>query len=863
MKKSLMLIMLCTVMCLLAANAPVSAKGRGDNDYTELTLGVETRVFVSEPGDSAWLRFVPAEEGVYAFKSLSQYLDTHGSLFDENMNLLKENDDHNGYGFLIACTLKAGKTYYLEVGLDENSAGYFSVLVVSVPKIASVTAADVTIEEGDNGHIEIDESSGEEWFFYNDTAPGSITVTTEDETQFSGTPDEVVDEMFREYGVEYKYDYYFCDDQDHGHQFIPGNTYPAVFDINGKTASYGVTIEENVIRTIEAEDAAVYEKSEGYEDGEEGEEWFHYYDVCSERITVTTRDGTVFSGEPGAVCRDLYSAYHEYFSYYFYFVKDQNTEHFEAGNAYEAVIEINGKKACYQVTILKDPIISVEAEDAAVYECSSGSFHETDGQKWFYYNCVMPGSIKVETEDGTFSGDVSSVNEALYEKYNKYYNCNFWYSASQSLENRFSAGESYDAVFEIGEITVPYRVTIEETPVDSVEAADMIIYDSSAYMKFNEETGEEWPFYDCELPDSIIVRTKDGSTYSGSVRNVTNQLYSVYGVYFGAACYFADIQDYENQFSVGNSYEAILLFGGKSIGYSIEILPDLNQAFTLNKENLTLPVFEEETLTATGVTGIEIPVIWRSLDESVATVDENGTVTALKYGNCDIMATTENGEHSAFCAVQTLFWDVAGSPNKEDDDYQYYYTPVYWAAERSITRGYDLEYFGVGLDCKREEFILFLYRLAGQPSVSLSGLDSTFSDVSGLSGSFRKAIAWGNKLGISKGYTSGENKGKFGVGFEITRREAMIMLWRYAGQPAPSASGLKKARSFTDVKGKYKETTASFQAIAWASGAGIANGYTNAASLPEGSGLTVPCYGCDLHCLREQMITFLYRYADP
>ena len=85
----------------------------------------------------------------------------------------------------------------------------------------------------------------------------------------------------------------------------------------------------------------------------------------------------------------------------------------------------------------------------------------------------------------------------------------------------------------------------------------------------------------------------------------------------------------------------------------------------------------------------------------------------------------------------------------------------------------------------------------------------------------------------------------------------MIMLWRYAEKPAPSSSGLKKARSFTDVKGKYKESSDSFKAIAWAAGAGIANGYTSAASLPEGSGLTVPCYGCNLHCLREQMISLL------
>ena len=128
----------------------------------------------------------------------------------------------------------------------------------------------------------------------------------------------------------------------------------------------------------------------------------------------------------------------------------------------------------------------------------------------------------------------------------------------------------------------------------------------------------------------------------------------------------------------------------------------------------------------------------------------------------------------------------------------------------AITKGYDLEYFGVGMECERQDFTLFLYRLKGQPAPNasvLADLDKTFSDVSDLSATFRKAIAWAYGQGIIKGYTSGPNEGKFGKGLSITRREAMIMLWRYAGKPAPSAVGLQSARSFTDVKGIYKETT--------------------------------------------------------
>ena len=300
-------------------------------------------------------------------------------------------------------------------------------------------------------------------------------------------------------------------------------------------------------------------------------------------------------------------------------------------------------------------------------------------------------------------------------------------------------------------------------------------------------------------------------------------------------------------------------------GGTITWVPYISLVIGADAISATLPVHDMLDLYAIRSGEAATGLTWSSSDDKVATVDQNGLVTAKKYGKCTITASTDGGFEIAECELQTLFWDVAGSPNSGDPDYQYYYKPVYWAAEKSITKGYDLEYFGVGMECERQDFILFIYRLAGQPSVSssvLNNLDKTFSDVSGLGNSFRKAIAWGYSKGIIKGYTSGENKGKFGVGFKITRKDAMIMLWRYAGKPTPSNKGITTARSFTDVNGVYGESTDTFKAIAWAAGSGIANGYTNAESLPPDSGLEVPCYGATLSCLREQMITFLYRYNN-
>lgn len=285
--------------------------------------------------------------------------------------------------------------------------------------------------------------------------------------------------------------------------------------------------------------------------------------------------------------------------------------------------------------------------------------------------------------------------------------------------------------------------------------------------------------------------------------------------------------------------------------------------YELDKTSIPkLAVESTEQLTLVGSDGSIGEGTWTSSDERIASVDENGLVTAVRYGTATIHVVMDNG-YEADCSVQTRFKDVAGSPVKGEPDYQYFYDAVYWAANFSepepITRGYDLKEFGVGMNCERQDFILFLYRLAGKPASSTSGLDKTFSDVSKLSNSFRSAIAWGSREGIIKGYTSGPNKGKFGVGLNITRREAMIMLWRYAGKPAPRAADIDKAKKLTDVEGKFAASTDTYKAIAWAAGHGITNGYTKQSDIPKEFNYKVPCFGCDMPCLREQMIVFLNR----
>ncbi len=82
---------------------------------------------------------------------------------------------------------------------------------------------------------------------------------------------------------------------------------------------------------------------------------------------------------------------------------------------------------------------------------------------------------------------------------------------------------------------------------------------------------------------------------------------------------------------------------------------------TLNKTTLSLEPGGEETLTATisPATASNKNVTWTSSDTTVATVDANGKVTAVKNGTATITATTEDGTKTATCAV-TVTTSVTG-----------------------------------------------------------------------------------------------------------------------------------------------------------------------------------------------------------
>lgn len=86
----------------------------------------------------------------------------------------------------------------------------------------------------------------------------------------------------------------------------------------------------------------------------------------------------------------------------------------------------------------------------------------------------------------------------------------------------------------------------------------------------------------------------------------------------------------------------------------------------LNKALITLKQGESKTLVVsiTPSNATNKKIIWTSSDTSIATVDDNGIVKAIKQGSTTIIATTEDGEKMVTCGVT-----VSGTIPKEDEIY--------------------------------------------------------------------------------------------------------------------------------------------------------------------------------------------------
>lgn len=147
----------------------------------------------------------------------------------------------------------------------------------------------------------------------------------------------------------------------------------------------------------------------------------------------------------------------------------------------------------------------------------------------------------------------------------------------------------------------------------------------------------------------------------------------------------------------------------------------------------------------------------------------------------------------------------------------WYYEPVSYVYERGLFSGMSAHQFSPGLTMNRAMLMSVLHRLAGSPAAAAQ---VTFGDVPGGEW-YTEAVRWGAAQGI----TSGTGDGNFSPNGQVTREQAVAMLYNYAsrqmGLDVSGGAGLSGYGDLDRLSGWAQPS------MAWAVDRGIISGAEN------------------------------------
>ncbi|WP_302772667.1 S-layer homology domain-containing protein [Anaerotignum lactatifermentans] len=362
----------------------------------------------------------------------------------------------------------------------------------------------------------------------------------------------------------------------------------------------------------------------------------------------------------------------------------------------------------------------------------------------------------------------------------------------------------------------------------------------------------------CETPVRVTIQMPNGAAYQ--------YIYTTAGSVLPMSAYPEGYAFYGEQ-----NYQSLINIGEKTYNNDTAIYAknaDETTGITLNPTTLSLYVNDTETLTATvaPVTASQV-LKWESSNLSVATVDQNGKVTAVGKGTATITASAHDiSSVKATCTVtvkkkssgggSVFFWDLkfdtnGGSKIDTVTEWEYStidldeYVPekegykfVGWYADKDFDKKIDEVYLtqDTTVYAKWEKIAEEVPEKPEEVEETEETETISFKDVK-ESDWFYDAVSYA----VENGLMSGMSKDIFAPNTPLTREMLAVVLYNVEGQP-----GSTEADTFTDVKGNMWYT----DAILWANENGIVAGYDNGA------------YGVGDLITREQFATILYRYAQ-
>ena len=263
---------------------------------------------------------------------------------------------------------------------------------------------------------------------------------------------------------------------------------------------------------------------------------------------------------------------------------NQYNEHWSVGTDNHYTISYYGLSIDVPISIIENPIKSISystPDEFKFKECVDGNINDEGN---FNYNLRPDGAVlTVEYKNGTQTDYVYNIQddkfvsqdgEVLEEKYLNI--------ISDQNENPWVLGGTYEFTVSYYGVETTCSATIVDNGVSSVEYIPTnkeIQEYTNGYWTFDNDV--EYYYYDCTYceGDTLIINYKDNTQTKYVCKKIDVEgsesldFYDRDGNPFKYNIYSKSNQDYNNQWTAGNTYTSTISCLGKNIDVNIKILP--------------------------------------------------------------------------------------------------------------------------------------------------------------------------------------------------------------------------------------------------------------------------------------------------
>ena len=518
-----------------------------------LNLGETKNVSISEAGTYEYFSFVPESDGKYRLYSTGDF-DTYGYIYDESWNNISSDDDGGiGNNFSLMYDLEAGKTYYFGVKLfDSLKVGDFKVALeeITISSIEYIPVNDVEYIENSNGRFDYNENN-EEFYYYEIpyfTIGDILKVTDKDgstvEYEYIGWQfDDGFASFESQDGVRINADFVNrFDDQYTNHWKVGTDNYYTV-EYLGFSCNVPVAIVENpyseIIYTPVNGSYSIVEGTNCSEEIDNNGESYKDYDLkfeLGDKITLVTKNGErldyVYIEESWGGSNDYIRSNFENENGETVEVTlrfDQYENHWLVGNEYEITVECNGLTTTTSVSIVENPVASIEftpVNPIEYMEETNGYFeYDENGDEYYYYyspSFEIGDILKITYKDGTvteytYVGWLDDSNAYFESSDGVRINAEDVKQNDDQYINHWSLGS--DNYFTVEYLAATYNVpvTITENPIASIEFIPVnpveYIENTNGYFQYDSNGEEYFDYYtpSFEIGDILRINNKDGT----------------------------------------------------------------------------------------------------------------------------------------------------------------------------------------------------------------------------------------------------------------------------------------------------------------------------------------------------------------